>query len=151
MLRWNVLSSDSETVRRHAFFVSVCLIFRYRELYIYIVYIVLYSHFFTPFPLPRSTHNVLASLLSDKLILVPSSPSFLFCFIFFSLLECALIDGVEVTVCVRVAIGSGGNRILSSSFKRTEVCESQRGPQQLYITKFGNHKFKFVGGSISEN
>ena len=50
MLRWNVLSSDSETVRCHAIFVSVCLIFHYRELYIYIVYIVLYSHFFCTFP-----------------------------------------------------------------------------------------------------
>ena len=28
-----------------------------------------------------------------------------------------MIDGVEVTVCVRVAIGSGSNRILSSSSK----------------------------------
>ena len=50
ILRWNVLSSDSETVRCHAIFVSVCLIFHYRELYIYIVYIVLYSHFFYTFP-----------------------------------------------------------------------------------------------------
>ena len=53
-----------------------------------------------------------------------------------------MIDGVEVTVCVRVAIGSGSNRILSSSSKRTEICESQRGLQQLYITKFGNYEEK---------
>ena len=86
-------------------------------------------------------YNLLASHLNDKLILlVPSSQSFPY-------LSVQFIDGVK-SLCVRVAIGSGSNQILSSL---SETHDEPRFPKGRYITQFGNNKFQSLPFLVGNN